>query len=145
MKKLAMFLLFAVFTMFAATSNAQSSLAWDTVITVNKTKDQLYTDTKMFIAEKWNSAQNVIQSDDKEAGTIVCVGAMFCTVINGGVNIGDAIYRYVVKFYVKDNKCRIVISDISWKSGPNSMWTRYLATSYDTFPGIEKCGLNEKN
>ena len=48
---------------------------------VNKTKLQIYTDTKMFIAEYWKSAQNVIQNDDKDAGVILIKGSTtkFCT------------------------------------------------------------------
>ncbi len=35
------------------------------------TKTHLYSATKMFIAEFWKSAKDVIQNDDKEAGIIL--------------------------------------------------------------------------
>ena len=52
----------------------QQNFQWERTDTISKTKSQLYADTKMFIAEEWKSAQNVIQNDDKETGSILIKG-----------------------------------------------------------------------
>ena len=53
---------------------SQTDFKWDKVDSVSKNKGQIYSDTKMFIAEFWKSAQNVIQNDDKEGGMILLKG-----------------------------------------------------------------------
>jgi len=47
---------------------AQNDFKWETIDSTFNSKDQLYSLTKTFIAEKWKSANDVIQNDDKEGG-----------------------------------------------------------------------------
>jgi len=57
-----------------ASAFGQSTFRIERVDSVSKTKSQIYSDTKMFIAETWKSANDVIQNDDKENGMILIKG-----------------------------------------------------------------------
>ena len=62
MKKLLMFIMLLI---CAVSLNAQTDLVYEKIDTISKNKDQIYSDTKMFIAENWKSAQSVIQNDEE--------------------------------------------------------------------------------
>ncbi|OJU95082.1 MAG: hypothetical protein BGO19_02335 [Acinetobacter sp. 38-8] len=82
----------------------------------NMSKDKIYTSTKQWIAQTFVSAQDVIQFDDKEAGTLIikgnvdypCSGNWSCT-HHGLTN--DAI-DFTMKVDMKDQKMRITVDDI---------------------------------
>lgn len=91
--------------------NAQTNFKWDVIDSVSKTKEQIYSDTKIFIAKTWKSAQNVIQNDDKESGNIIlqCINlqqVFYPTVTN------NYFYHYAVEFKMKDGKYKIIISGV---------------------------------
>jgi hypothetical protein len=94
---------------------AQTNFKWDKVDSVAKTKGQIYSDTKMFIAEYWKSAQNVIQNDDKEGGAILIKGASIQKV-NHSLNVFTYVYHYSVTIKMKDNKYRIVLDNVYCES-----------------------------
>ena len=71
MKKIFSILLFTLSVNYLF---SQTDFKWEKIDSVPKTKYQIYSDTKMFIAENWKSVQNVIQNDDKEAGLILVKG-----------------------------------------------------------------------
>jgi hypothetical protein len=79
--------------------------------TISKTKDQLYSDTKMFIAKEWKSSKDVIQNDDKENGVILIKGIsqQFMSVTMAGYKF---IYSYSVTFKIKDGKYKIIIDNV---------------------------------
>ncbi|MDQ1207285.1 hypothetical protein QE380_000208 [Acinetobacter baylyi] len=81
----------------------------------NKAKDQIFEESKIWIAKSFKSANNVIQYADKETGSIVgkgnikypCDGFIDCGAFgNDNVN-------FTIKIDTKDNKARVVISDIT--------------------------------
>ena len=90
---------------------AQTDFKWDKVDSVAKTKAQIYSDTKMFIAEFWKSAQNVIQNDDKEAGMILVKGvsSQDYTFL---LHPHHYKYSYTVKFLMKEGKYKLVIDNL---------------------------------
>lgn len=96
-------------------SNAQSNFKWDIADTVSKTKSEIYSDTKMFIAKTWKSAQNVIQNDDKESGIIIIRGVSIQKV-NHSLNVFTYVYNYTVTFRMKDNKYRIIVENVYCES-----------------------------
>jgi hypothetical protein len=109
MKKLSLIIVFFICTF---SLNAQTPFKVEKIDTVSKTKAQIYSDTKMFIAEYWKSAQNVIQNDDKEAGVILIKGTL---VIDHKINFAAVFsftYSYNIKFFMKEGKCRILIEDV---------------------------------
>lgn len=116
------------------------------VDTISKTKAQLYSDTKMFIAENWKSAKNVIQNDDKENGMILIKGTTKQVVSYALSNL-EFWYTYNVKFLMKDNKYKIIVEELKYNSGPSAMWDKkaqYLVPQ-NQFPGYSTSGLPEKN
>lgn len=84
---------------------------YEKIDSTNKNKVQLYSDTKMFIAEYWKSAQNVIQNDDKEAGMILVKGIFVITQQYNFMYSYELTYAYTVKFMFKDNKYKMIIDN----------------------------------
>jgi hypothetical protein len=79
--------------------------------TINKTKNQIYTDTKIFIANTWRSSQHVIQNDDKDAGIIIIRGSTTHKV-NHLLNVYTYVYSYTFTFMMKDNKYKISLDNV---------------------------------
>lgn len=81
----------------------------------NKSKDKIFEDSKIWIAQSFKSANNVIQYADKETGSIVgkgniqypCDGFMDCSAF------GNDKVSFTIKIDTKDNKARVVISDVT--------------------------------
>lgn len=100
-----------VIGMIALQSYGQDGFKWNKVDSVNKTKSEIYSDTKTYIAKTWNSAQNVIQNDDKDAGIILIKGSskqstVYC------LSTFEYNYNYTITFMIKDNKVKILCSDV---------------------------------
>lgn len=81
----------------------------------NKSKDKIFEDSKIWIAQSFKSANNVIQYADKDQGSIIgkgnikypCDGFIDCGAFgNDNVN-------FTIKIDAKDSKARIVISDVT--------------------------------
>jgi hypothetical protein len=73
---------------------------------------QLYSRAKLFVAENFRSAKDVMQLDDKESTTLVAKGVMV-PIIKIPI-LGNSEYGYVhfaMKIQTKDGKYRYVISD----------------------------------
>ena len=93
-------------------SFAQSNFEWDVKIdSLNKSKSELYAQTKMFVAENAYSAMDISQNNDPENGIILLKGT-FKIEVNYTLYVIEAIYRTTVTFYIKDNRARIKISDL---------------------------------
>lgn len=108
MKQLLLTLLACVTFIFL---NAQNNFIWEKQDTINKTKSQLYSDTKLFISTYWKSAQNVIQNDDKDAGIIVVKGKSIQK-INHSVCVYTYTYSYTATFKFKDGKYKFVLDNV---------------------------------
>ena len=138
------------FTILLISSNlfAQENYKWDVVIdSLQKSKDKLYNDTKVFIVKTWNSANNVIQLDDKENSHIMVKGIIQEPISAGGTIIGDAYYSYLVNFYFKDNKAKISIDNVQFsKQTVGMIWDTYLVNlPTKEYPGMTKAGLSKKS
>lgn len=80
----------------------------------NKTKDQIFEGSKIWIAQSFKSANNVIQYADKDTGSIIgkgniqypCDGFIDCGAF------GKDIVNFTIKIDIKNDKARVVISDI---------------------------------
>lgn len=125
----------------------QKNFVWEKVDTSSKTKNQLYSDTKMFIADKWNSAQNVIQNDDKEGGNILIKGLTQKIRVNRGLSVDDYTFSYTIKFMFKENKYRMVIDDVrchsSWVTTNTTTQggCTIVSETYPTEKGFALTGL----
>jgi len=96
-------------------SDAQTNFRWDVMDSIPKTKSQLYSDTKIFIAKTWKSALSVLQNDDKETGNIIVKGSSIQKE-NYSMNVFTYIYNYTVTFKMKDNKYKIIIDNVYCES-----------------------------
>lgn len=119
---------------------AQTNFKWDKIDSVAKTKAQIYSDTKMYIAQTWNSAQDVIQNDDKEAGSILIKGSIKEEIKYGmGVNFGPAIYtyyyHYTITFLMKDNKFKLVLDNVNCKTALAPTGAKYTIPCLPPFEG----------
>jgi len=101
-------LLLALLPIFAF---SQTNFKWEKVDSTNKTKAQLYTDTKLFIAQEWKSAKNVIQNDDKDGGIILIKGIINTSLVVF-IHEYDYTYGYTVTFKFKDNKFKIIVDNV---------------------------------
>lgn len=120
-------------------ANAQNSYRWERIDSVSKTKSQIYSDTKMFIAETWKSSKDVVQNDDKENGIILVKGVI--SKFGGGVlNTGKFRYSYNVKFYIKEQKYRILIDNFVFDSADTPNRKAQVAEKY---PGGWNCSLSK--
>ena len=101
--------------LFITLSYAQENFKWDAIDSVSKTKSQIYSDSKMFIAKAWKSAQDVIQNDDKDAGNILVKGSSIQKVKHA-LNVFTYVYSYSVTFKMKDNKYRMILDNVFCES-----------------------------
>ena len=87
---------------------SQKDFKWEKTDSVPKIKNEIYSDTKLFISEKWKSAKDVIQNDDKEGGVILirCLNEQSVS----STYIFD--YEYSVKFLFKENKYKLIIENV---------------------------------
>lgn len=149
MKKI---ILIALSILVINTLSAQQEYKLEKTDSITKTKSQIYSDTKMFIAEYWKSAQNVIQNDDKENGMIL----LKCVIIKS-VSLflvtHDYTYQYTIKFLMKNGKYKIIIDNIypqtvyRYNSKGSSYHDEYkFDICYNCeFPGFWKLGINKEN
>lgn len=75
-----------------------------------KSKDELYVYSKIWIAENYNSANNVIQLDDKTAGKIIVKGIYSYNMHT----IAHKLY-HTLEIYQKEGKVRISLTGLDLK------------------------------
>lgn len=132
---------------FGLSTYAQTDFKWDVIIdSLDDSKSQLYSKTKFFISETWKSAKDVIQNDDKESGLILIKGL---SVQNLFFQLNDHkwTYSHTIKFFMKDNKCRIIIEDVYCQSARCQQyeWPHMpVADNYPSSNGLKITGVNEK-
>ena len=136
-----------VFVLIGIKSFGQTNFKWDVIIdSLDSNKSQLYSKSKLFIGETWNSAQNVIQADDKEAGIILVKGI---TIQNLYFQLNDHkwTFSYTIKFLMKDNRCRVIIEDVYCSAARTGQyeWPHLpVADSYPDSKGLKLTGINKK-
>ncbi|HRO47671.1 DUF4468 domain-containing protein [Agriterribacter sp.] len=92
-------------------------IVYDSVYEISGTKDELYTKAKSWVAESFKSSAVPINTDDRQAGVIICNGSVeFIFQLAKGKKarksdaIGEA--NFVLKILLKDNKYKVVVTDI---------------------------------
>lgn len=94
---------------------SQTNFVWEKTDSIAKNKSQIYSDTKMFIAETWKSAKAVTENDDKENGNILIKG--ICRKSDTySLAVYEYNFRYNVTFRMKDNKFKINIDNVYCES-----------------------------
>lgn len=102
--------------LFTLNSLAQSNFEWIKTDSIQRTKEQLYSTTKMFIAETWKSSKDVIQNDDKEGGLILIKGKTEVIWKEGKgmlTTFYESWYSYHVTFRMKNSKYQIKIDNVT--------------------------------
>ncbi len=81
----------------------------------NKPKDQIFEESKIWIAQSFKSANNVIQYADKGTGSIIGKGNIKypCDSFIDCGAFGNDNVNFTMKIDTKDNKARVVISDVT--------------------------------
>lgn len=105
------FTLLSLVLLITFNTYGQDVVKFEKVDSVDKTKAQIYSATKMFIAERWNSAKDVIQNDDKDGGIIILQGIVKVKQ-SFFIDVYAYIYKYTITFRMKDRKFRISINDV---------------------------------
>ena len=115
MKKIIMASLFAL---VAAVGFGQETLTYTDVVSVEGIpQKELYNRAKIWLAETYNSAQDVIQMDDKEAGILIGHATMkFTSNIFSGSGMTKGYINYKIKISVKDNKYKYEFTDYIHKA-----------------------------
>jgi hypothetical protein len=94
---------------------------FDTIIVAKGTKDDLYKKAKIWLGEEFNSAKDVIQTEDKEDGYILGKGNFKYTYIlyytkkkeiKSFTNPETNRAKFTIKLFIKEDKVKLVISDI---------------------------------
>ncbi len=98
---------------------SQTNFVWEKTDSVSKSKSQIYTDTKMFIAETWKSSKAVIENDDKEGGIILIKGNVIKS-DTYSMNVLEYVYAYTITFRMKDSKYKITLDNVYCKSTSNN-------------------------
>jgi hypothetical protein len=115
---------------------------------VSKSKGEIYSATKAFIARSWNSSQDVIQNDDREGGIIILKGIIIEEVYANKISPDPTkyVYSYTFRFLMKDNKYKVVVEDISCDRATclTYRWPSIEITDSPTYPGYMKCSLKEE-
>jgi len=113
---------------------AQADFKWEKIDSISKTKSQIYSDTKMFIAKTWTSAKDVIQNDDKDLGVILIKGkSVQAFMVSMGMCPMEYIYDYNITFRMKENKYKITVDNVVCVSA-------HGGTSYQSVRPIEPSG-----
>lgn len=82
------------------------------VYEIDASKDELFTRARLWVADTYNSAEAVLTFEDEDSGLLK--GTAIGTVRQDGVYRN---FKYNLSIYVKDNKSKINIGDISPFSG----------------------------
>lgn len=116
---------------YIVSAYAQEPVASETK-DVEATKTELFSFTKMFIADKWQNANNALVNADEEAGILQVVSETQIAV-KQGMGLGCIYdYSYNVRFRIKDNKYRVEIYDVRCTNAKQAG----LGSSYDV-PHLE--------
>jgi len=112
MKKVILFISgILIFTL----SFGQTNFKWEKTDSITKTKDQLYSDTKMFIAETWKSSKDVIQNDDKDGGIVLIKGASTQKIMHVMAEY-VFVYSYNVTCKMKNGKYKMNLDNVHCES-----------------------------
>jgi hypothetical protein len=126
--------------------HSQSNFKWDKIDSISKSKNEIYSLTKMYIGEAWKSAQSVIQNDDKEGGAILVKGLSIQSLYYQ-MHDHKWTFSYSIKFLFKDNKYRVVIDDVYCQSAKVAQYDWPNMPVADTYPaekGLKTTGVNEE-
>ncbi|AGN89388.1 DUF4468 domain-containing protein [Flavobacterium psychrophilum] len=140
MKKI--ILLFALFPLLMFSQESSGKLTYKNVIKVDSLKksSQLYMLSRSWFAEKYNSAKDVIQFEDKEEGKIIARGSFN---YNSNVfvysNATKGHITYTLTIIVKDGRYKYEASNFTHQGNPENI---VGDVSFGLITSDEECPYN---
>lgn len=118
MRKVILFLLLT-YPFFAFSQFNDSTFEYIQIEPAPGSKTEVYIKARTFVASYFTSAKNVIQMDDKEAGTIIAKGFFEIEGAKGGFgnHLGYDKIWVTITIDAKDNKYRCRITDFTHEGG----------------------------
>jgi len=119
--------------------SAQEPLSFERVIHTDSIgKSMLYSTINSWFVDYYKSAGNVIQMSDKEAGIIIGKGSTKYGGISpsGMASSHAGRVSHKVEIYVKEDRCKVIVSSFSHKSGMEYKYPAFslgLITSDETY------------
>ena len=117
MKNLILFFFLLAITNINAQSslplNDQNMVEYSEVITLDKSKDEIYSSINEWFVKTFKDSKEVIDFQDKEVGKIVGKGIMVMDTKLNPLYKYDLHTKFVIKTEVKEGKYRFVISDFN--------------------------------
>lgn len=114
-------LLFTYLFLLSVSLFAQKPLEFNSIVKVEGvTKNDIYVQVNDWLATSFNSANDVIQMADKDAGKFIAKGQVNYSIGKMMYNCTDGALRFTIKVSVRDNKFRFILTQISHKSYGNS-------------------------
>lgn len=96
------------------------NVIFDTILVVeNKNRDALYSSAREWVASTFNSATDVLKMDDRVSGKLIAKGFTDITVETGIWPTIDK-FHFTVKIYCKDNRYRVIWSDLQLQAYPST-------------------------
>ena len=90
--------------------NKTGKVTYEEVVTVEGTyAEGIYIRANEWFAKTFNSAQDVIQMQDKEAGRIIGKGSISVTLMK----YQQGFFEFTISFYAKDGRYKYIITDIN--------------------------------
>lgn len=84
----------------------------------NTSKDELYSAAREWVATAFNSATDVLKMDDRVSGKLVAKGFANIYIKTGIMPIKEKFY-FTVKIYCKENRYRVIWTDLQTQSYPD--------------------------
>lgn len=128
-------LLFGLLLIASLNINAQENLKFEKVIKTDSIgKNLLYSTINDWFATTYNSANDVIQMSDKDAGIIIGNGSMTYN-RKGMYTCYGGYIKYTIKIYVKDNRYKVVLTNFnhSVKAGNGAQCALGIVTAADVY------------
>ena len=124
--------------LFIASLNiyAQENLKFEKVIQSDSiAKSLLFTSINDWFATTYNSANDVIQMSDKDAGTIIGNGSMDYSKKGMSYGCYSGYITYTIKVYVRENRFKVVLTNFnhSVKVGNSSLCSFGTLTTADVY------------
>tara|TARA_R110002050_G_scaffold195593_1_gene330434 strand:- start:26956 stop:27468 length:513 start_codon:yes stop_codon:yes gene_type:complete len=136
-------LIFSAVLLFSFPVFSQTNFEWDVIInTPDLTQEEIYARTKLFIGKSWKSAEDVIQSDERDAGQVLVKVKILEHVSHYRYG-----FKYNIVFLMKDQKARILISDVEcvYAKSYDDLWIfPPLLDQYPQRNAKQITGLNEE-
>lgn len=118
-------------------SNENGDVVFKQVVNLkNSNLSKIYSKTKLWVADTWKSANDVIQNDDKSGGNILIKGLTYVYINSGMSMVGTMKYtlHYSVQLDMSDNISTITVKDIYLVYHPiPSQYNGYNSTPVTTY------------